>query len=103
METRMRMISKITILLVTLAALTFTPNTGAQTDPPASPAPNVSTAKAPGLHFSPGSVLPVELDKSVDAKKAKPGDPVVAKVDQDLLSNGKIVIPRNSKVMGHVV
>src|SRR6185437_15707329 len=54
-------------------------------------------------HFSPGTILPVELDKSVDAKKAKPGDPLVAKIDQDLLSNGKIVIPRNSKVMGHVV
>ncbi|HEY1802451.1 MAG TPA: hypothetical protein VGG46_16100 [Terriglobales bacterium] len=97
------MISKITIPLITLAALTFAPNSGAQTNPPVSPAPNASTAKAPGLHFSPGTILPVELDKSVDAKKAKPGDPVVAKIDQDLLSNGKIVIPRNSKVMGRVV
>jgi hypothetical protein len=97
------MISKITIPLVTLAVLIFAPKAGAQTNPAPPPAPNASTAKAPGLHFSPGTVLPVKLDKSVDAKKAKPGDPVVAKIDQDLLSNGKIVIPRNSKVMGRVV
>ncbi|MGH9566918.1 MAG: hypothetical protein ACRD4I_13095 [Candidatus Angelobacter sp.] len=99
----MRMISKIAIPLVTLAALIFAPNAGAQTDPPPFPAPSASTAKGPGLHFSPGTILPAKLDKSLDAKKAKPGDPVVAKIDQDLLSNGKIVIPRNSKILGHVV
>lgn len=111
----MSMISKIAIPTVTLAVLIFAPNAGAQTDPPQPAAPNspmasasaananAPTAASPGLHFSPGTILPVELDKSVDAKKAKPGDPVVAKIDQDLLANGKIVIPRNSKVTGHVV
>lgn len=108
----MRMISKIAIPAVTVAVLIFAPGAGAQTAPASSPGPgalsataaaNAPTANTPSLHFSPGTVLPVELDKSIDAKKAKPGDPVVAKIDQDLLSNGKIVIPRNSRVMGHVV
>lgn len=99
----MRMISKIAIPVVTLAAFVLAPNAGGQTDPSPPAAPHSPTASAPGLRFSPGTILPVELDKSVDAKKAKPGDPVVAKIDQDLLSNGKIVIPRNSKIMGHVV
>ncbi len=108
----MRMISRITVPIVTLAALICVQGAGAQIAPAASPGPgalsataaaNAPTATAPGLHFSPGTILPVELDKSVDAKKAKPGDPLVAKIDQDLLSNGKIVIPRNSKIMGHVV
>jgi hypothetical protein len=117
MEIRMRMISKITIPLVTVATMFLAPYAGAQTAASSSPGPgalsaataasapaaNAPTANAPGLHFSPGTILPVELDKSVDAKKAKPGDPLVAKIDQDLVANGKIVIPRNSKVMGHVV
>jgi hypothetical protein len=55
-----------------------------------------------GMHFAAGTIIPAELSKSVDAKKAKSGDPVVAKVSQDLLSNGQIVIPRGAKVMGHV-
>lgn len=107
MEIPMKMISKIALPLVALVALICAQGAGAQTAPASSPGPSalpaMAAANAPGLHFSPGTILPVRLDKSVDAKKAKPGDPLVAKIDQDLLSNGKIVIPRNSKVMGHVV
>src|SRR5439155_15817471 len=47
-------------------------------------------------------VIPAELAKSIDAKKSKPGDPVVAKTSQDLLSNGQVVIPRGTKITGHV-
>ena len=50
----------------------------------------------------PGTVIPAELSKSIDAKKAKQGDPVEAKVAQDLLSNGQVIIPRGSKITGHV-
>src|SRR5262245_16316495 len=49
-----------------------------------------------------GTVIPAELSKSIDAKKAKQGDPVEAKVAQDLLSNGQVIIPRGSKITGHV-
>jgi hypothetical protein len=49
-----------------------------------------------------GTLLPVLLDKSIDAKKIHTGDPVEGKIAQDLLSNGKIVIPRDSKVLGHI-
>jgi hypothetical protein len=51
----------------------------------------------------PGSVIPAELTKSLDAKKAKPGDKVEAKTSMDMLSAGKIIIARNSKIEGHVV
>lgn len=52
---------------------------------------------------APGSVIPVELTKSIDAKKAKPGDEVVAKVTQDLKSNsGEVVFAKDTKVVGHV-
>jgi hypothetical protein len=64
-----------------------------------------SPAAAAGLvpaKFSPGSVLPVELSKSVDAKKAHTGDPVIGKIPHDLSANGKVIVPKDAKVMGHV-
>jgi hypothetical protein len=52
---------------------------------------------------APGSVIPVQLTKSIDAKKAKTGDEVVAKVTQDLKSNsGEVVFAKDTKVVGHV-
>jgi hypothetical protein len=50
----------------------------------------------------PGSIIYAELAKSVDAKKAKAGDEVQAKATQAVLSQGKIVIPKGSKIVGHV-
>ncbi|HET7872884.1 MAG TPA: hypothetical protein VFL42_10270 [Terriglobales bacterium] len=46
--------------------------------------------------------LQVETTKSIDAKKAKPGDEVTAVLTQDVLKQGKIILPRGSKVKGHV-
>lgn len=60
------------------------------------------TANSAPAKFSPGSVLPVELSKSVDAKKAHTGDPVQGKIPQDLSANGKVVVPKDAKVLGHV-
>lgn len=53
--------------------------------------------------IAPGSVIPVQLTKSIDAKKVKTGDEVVAKVTQDLKTNsGDVVVPKDTKVVGHV-
>jgi hypothetical protein len=53
--------------------------------------------------IAPGSVIPVQLTKTVDAKKVKTGDQIEAKVTQDLKSvNGDVVVPKDTKVMGHV-
>lgn len=49
-----------------------------------------------------GSILYAELTKTVDAKKAKVGDPVSAVLVADVLSHGKIVVRHDSKLMGHV-
>ena len=56
----------------------------------------------PQTRLPAGTVIPAELSKSVDAKKLKPGDKVEAKTSMDLLSHGQVVIPRNSKIVGHV-
>jgi hypothetical protein len=48
-------------------------------------------------------VIPVELTKSIDAKKVKAGDEVVAKVTMDLKTNsGEMVVPKDTKIVGHV-
>lgn len=75
--------------LVLPAVITFAQNSTAQS--PAAPA-----------QFAPNTVIPAELSKPLDAKKLKVGDQFEAKTTVDMLSNGKIVMPRNSKVLGHV-
>lgn len=49
-----------------------------------------------------GTDLVAELNKSVNSKKAKLGDPVKATLTQDVIEHGKIVIRRGSKLVGHV-
>src|ERR1041385_7138988 len=49
-----------------------------------------------------GSILYAELSKTVDAKKAKVGDPVSAILTADVLAHGKIVVRHDSKLVGHV-
>src|SRR5579859_2407968 len=49
-----------------------------------------------------GTALHAELTKGIDAKKAKSGDEVTAKLTQDVKSNGKVVLHRGSKLVGHV-
>jgi hypothetical protein len=56
------------------------------------------------VRFSPGTVIRVELEKSVDAKKAKVGDQVLAKTMDDFLSDkNEVLAPRGSQVLAHVV
>jgi hypothetical protein len=49
-----------------------------------------------------GTKVPAVLDKSIDSRKCKQGDEVVAKTTSDVMSNGKVIIPKNSKLIGHV-
>ena len=90
------------VLLVLLAipglarAQAGSPNTAT----PAAQPPSTSSDNS--LKVAPGALIPAELVKSLDSKKVKEGDPVNAKVSMDLLSGGKIAIPRESKLVGHV-
>jgi hypothetical protein len=44
----------------------------------------------------------VELSDSLNAKKLKPGDKVKAQVAQDVLAHGRVIIPAEAKLVGHV-
>ena len=82
------------LILLPLIALTQTaPQAAASAD---------QVQGQPPLIFASGTLMLAEMTKSVDAKKAKVGDPVEARTTVDMLSNGKIVLPRNTKVLGHV-
>ena len=49
-----------------------------------------------------GTALNAELSSPVDSKKCKQGDAVTAKATEAVKSEGKTVIPRGSKLVGHV-
>jgi hypothetical protein len=49
-----------------------------------------------------GMTVQAELTKTVDAKKAKQGDEVTAKVLEDVKSNGQVLVRRGAKLVGHV-
>ncbi len=68
-----------------------------------SPAPAADSAdKASSQPASPGGTIVAELAKSVDAKKAKADDKIEARLTMDLLSHGKVEIPRGAKIIGHI-
>jgi Bacterial conjugation TrbI-like protein len=75
----------------------------AQPQPPAGAQNSAADQAGSAKRIAPGSIIPVELTKTVDAKKAKQGDEVVAKVPEDLKSNsGQVVVPKDTRVIGHV-
>jgi hypothetical protein len=73
-----------------------------QPAPTSSPQSNSAQASA-NSRIAPGSVLPVQLTKTVDAKKLKTGDQIEVKVTQDMKAgNGEIIVPKDTKVIGRV-
>ena len=59
---------------------------------------NTSSAGA----LASGTTIPATLTKPIDARKAKAGDEVAAKTTQDVRSDSGVVIPRGSRLVGHV-
>src|SRR5687767_1173602 len=52
--------------------------------------------------LSEGTQISATLSKPVDASKNKAGDEVTATATDDIKSNGQVVIPKGSKLIGHV-
>ena len=86
---------------------TQTPRSNEQPDQPTQQGQSSTSASqnqpANQLKLAPGSVIPVQLSKTVDAKKAKTGDEVIATVTQDMkTTSGEVLMPKDTKVIGHV-
>jgi hypothetical protein len=102
-----------TILICTCSVLLAIGAAGAQNSQtsaqpqPQTPAPQAasSTSNPAGAptRIAPGSVIPVSLSKTIDAKKVKTGDQVVTIVTQDMkTTSGNVLMPKDTKVIGHV-
>ena len=49
-----------------------------------------------------GTKIAAELQSSVDAKTAKPGDELVARVTKNVKQDGKVVVHKGDRLIGHV-
>ena len=91
---------------VILAAVAFVPcgawaQTSARTATSAAAHATAETnAQTPQL--AEGTTFQTQLSQSLDAHKNKVGDSVTAKTTQDVKSDGKVVLPKGTKVMGHI-
>jgi hypothetical protein len=63
---------------------------------------NQSAQATSSTQATSGSTVHATLVKPVDARKNKPGDEVVARTTENMKSNGETVIPKGSKIVGHV-
>jgi hypothetical protein len=61
-----------------------------------------AAAGGPSAELRGRTALQVELTNSVDAKKAKPGDAVGAKLTRDVKAGDKVVLHRGAKLVGHI-
>jgi len=77
------------------------PQQQAVAPPPAPPAPPKPVTQQYTLDS--GTVVAVTTTEALDSKTAQPNDAFHATLASDLVSNGVVVIPRGSAVMGRVV
>lgn len=61
-----------------------------------------SSSSVPAATQPRSSYILVELSRSLKAKKLKAGDTVKAEVSQDVVAHGKVIIPVETKLVGHV-
>lgn len=95
-----------TVLLALGMAASAQTSAGGQSSTDANAAANPQGGATAGIsansNLASGTTILATLAKSVDAKKAKQGDEVTARAAQNVVSNGSVVIPRGSKLIGHV-
>ena len=90
---------------VALAAVCAAQSAQSQAGASASQSSNVSdksSQAASASQLQAGSTIQAELAKPLDTKKNKVGDEVIAKTTHDVKSEGRVVIPKGSKLVGHV-
>jgi hypothetical protein len=76
---------------------------GAQVASSAAAAPSASADNSRlNASLADGSPIVAELSSSVDSKKIKQGDAVTARTTADIRADGKTIIPKGTKLIGHV-
>src|SRR5260370_31239537 len=62
----------------------------------------VQSQSEQGSLLAPGTALNAQLGHSLDSRKTKPGDVVTAQTTAPVKVDGKVVIPNNTRIVGHV-
>ena len=76
---------------------------GRQASASGSTTANASTQSSAGsAALTSGNAFNVALNNSVDSKNAKSGDTVIAHTTESVKHEGKVVIPKGAKLVGHV-
>jgi hypothetical protein len=67
-------------------------------------ASNTTSASKQGKHLNlqSGTQLAAQLENTLDARHAKPGDRVVLKTNHAVKQDGEVVVPKGSRLIGHV-
>ena len=65
-------------------------------------APNLPGPGEPGYKPGSGTTICIDVPRSLDAKKLKADEEIIARVTQDLVYDGKVIVPREAKVIGKV-
>jgi hypothetical protein len=74
----------------------------AQTAPPQNAGAASLQTPSTAEQLPPGTTICAVLEKTLDTKKVKPGDAIVAKTTMAVLAHGKVVIATGARVLGHV-
>lgn len=82
------------LLLLLLLQVTFAYPAQAQSNPPG--------PGEPGYKPGSGTTLCVDIPRTIDAKKLKAGEEIDARITDDLMYDGKVIVPRETKVIGKV-
>jgi len=90
------------IAFAAASALSQSPRQASTAASQVSGASSASQANGSDALLPPAIAISAELSKSVDAKKARAGDKIEARVTMDMVSHGQIVVPRDSRITGHV-
>lgn len=62
----------------------------------------MASAKGQSAEIKNGTKISTELMSNIDARTAKPGDKVVARVTKNVKQHGKVVIHKGDKLVGHI-
>ena len=65
---------------------------------------NTTSASKQGqqLNLQSGTQLAAQLENTLDARHAKPGDRVVLKTTQAVRQGGEVVVPKGARLIGHI-
>jgi len=91
-----------TVFALNLMSWSQVPSDSGNSQNQATPASIQNSATPTGL-LPTGTVLSAVLSHRLDAKKYKANDKVEARIMTDLFVHGQVVVPQNTKIIGHVV